>query len=48
MSELVIASPKPKSTLSSSADKEVFAQIEKWMAVIRELSREDEEKPNRS
>jgi hypothetical protein len=32
--------PKPKSTQGDSADDRALAQIEKWMAMIREISRE--------
>ena len=31
---------KPVATRSNSADKRVFAQVDKWMAVIREIKRE--------
>jgi hypothetical protein len=31
---------KSASTRSSSADKQIIAQVEKWMAMIREISRE--------
>ncbi len=31
---------KPASTQSESADKHALAQVEKWMAMIRELSHE--------
>jgi len=40
MSETVTAPPRPKSARSGCADKAAFAQIEKWMALIREVSRE--------
>ncbi|HTV36908.1 MAG TPA: hypothetical protein VMF12_10810 [Xanthobacteraceae bacterium] len=40
MAESITVPPKPKSTRSGSADKDAFAQVEKWMAVIREFSRE--------
>lgn len=39
MAETIIVPPTPKSTRSGSADKDAFAQVEKWMAVIREISR---------
>ncbi len=32
--------PKPKSTRSDTADGRVIAEVEKWMAMIRELNRE--------
>ncbi len=34
---------KPNATLQGSADKRAFAQVDKWMAMIRELSRERQE-----
>jgi len=40
MSETVATQPKPKSTRDGAADGRVLAQVEKWMAMIREISRE--------
>jgi hypothetical protein len=40
MSETVDTQPKPKTTRDSSNDKRVPAQVEKWMEMIREISRE--------
>jgi hypothetical protein len=40
MSETLTASPKPKSTRTGAGDKDIFVQVEKWMALIREVSRE--------
>jgi hypothetical protein len=40
MSESVSTSPRLNSTRRGSADRDAFAQVEKWMAVIREISRE--------
>ncbi len=40
MSETITAPPKPQSTRSGPADKDAFAQVEKWMAIIREVSQE--------
>lgn len=48
MSEVVAPPPKPKPTQGGSADTEAFAQIERWMAVIREVSREQGKSVNRS
>ena len=36
----VATPPKPADTRSEAADKQAFAQVEKWMAIIREVSRE--------
>jgi hypothetical protein len=40
MSETVSTQPKPKSTQRGSADGRVLAEVEKWMAMIREIARE--------
>ncbi|MGB7100012.1 MAG: hypothetical protein WBD95_14770 [Xanthobacteraceae bacterium] len=45
MSEIAISETadthqKPASTRGDSADKRALAQVEKWMAIIREISRE--------
>lgn len=40
MPETSPASPKAKSPRSGPADKEAFAQVEKWMAIIREVARD--------
>jgi hypothetical protein len=40
MSEAVSTQPKLKSARSGSSDGRVLAQVEKWMEMIRELSRE--------
>ncbi len=39
MSEAAMQS-KPIAMRGNSSDREVLAQVEKWMAMIRELSRE--------
>jgi hypothetical protein len=39
MSELASNQPKPKSP-RSGIDRTAFAQVERWMALIRELSLE--------
>jgi hypothetical protein len=40
MAETMTAQPKPNATRSGSADKSALAQVEKWMAIIREVARE--------
>jgi hypothetical protein len=40
MSETIVAPPKPKSPRTGGVDKDAFAQVEKWMALIREVNRE--------
>jgi hypothetical protein len=48
MSKAITPPQKPQSTRIGPADKEVFAQVEKWMAVIREISRDQATRINRS
>jgi hypothetical protein len=48
MSEVMPTPPKPKPIQSAPADAKAFAQAEKWMAVIREIGREEAKKINRS
>jgi hypothetical protein len=40
MSETVTTQPKSKTPRDGSADGRVLAEVEKWMAMIREISRE--------
>jgi hypothetical protein len=40
MSDTADSQPKPAAPRGSAADKQAFAQVEKWMAIIREISRE--------
>lgn len=40
MSDAVIAPPKVEPRRSGSADQDAFAQVERWLAVIREIARE--------
>jgi hypothetical protein len=40
MSETVDTQVKPKTVRDSSNDKRVLDQVEKWMEMIREISRE--------
>jgi hypothetical protein len=40
MSETVTTQQKPKTTRNGSDDGRVLAQVEKWMEMIREVSRE--------
>ena len=40
MSETVDIPQKPKTAQESSKDKRVLAEVEKWMEMIREISRE--------
>jgi hypothetical protein len=40
MSDTATSLPKPKSTRAGAADGRVIAQVEKWMAMIREIARE--------
>jgi hypothetical protein len=46
MSEPVAVQPKPKAaTRNAQSDGQVLAHVEKWMAMIREIAREQ---PNQS
>ena len=40
MSEAVVTQPKPKSTPRTPNDGRVFAEIEKWIEMIREIKDE--------
>ena len=40
MSEAATTQSKPIAMRGNSSDKQVLAQVEKWMAMIRELNRE--------
>jgi hypothetical protein len=40
MSETVDIQPTPKTARDSTNDKRVLAQVEMWMEMIREISRE--------
>ena len=40
MSEAATTQSKPIAMPGNSSDKQALAQVEKWMAMIRELSRE--------
>ena len=40
MSETVTAPPRSKFRQDGGVDKNAFAQVEKWMALIREIVRE--------
>jgi hypothetical protein len=40
MTDTADTQSKPNATLGDTADKRAFAQVERWMAIIREISRE--------
>ncbi len=40
MSELAETQSKPTTKRDDQADKRAFAQVEKWMAMIREIDQE--------
>jgi hypothetical protein len=40
MPQTATTQPKPKSTQSGANDGRVLAEVEKWMAMIREIGRE--------
>ena len=41
MPETANIEPKGKPARAAAADKKAFAQVERWMAIIREISREE-------
>ena len=43
MSETLNTQTRPQPARGGSADKQTLAQVEKWMAVIREISREQQD-----
>jgi len=45
MSETADIRTKPTSTREDAFDRHAFAQVEKWMAMIREISRERQAPP---
>ena len=45
MSDIADTSSKPNAKRDERTDKQAFAQVEKWMAMIREMSREQQAKP---
>ncbi len=47
MSEVAATQAKPETPRGAAADKNAFAQVERWMALIREISLE-QAKTNRS
>ncbi len=44
MSETLNTQTRSKPARSGSADLQMMAQVEKWMATIREISREQQDK----
>ena len=42
MSEIADMQSKPSSMRGYASDERVLAQVEKWMAMIREISREQQ------
>jgi len=45
MSESAPAPSKPASPRGAASDERALAQVEKWMATIREISREQQAQP---
>jgi len=45
MPERVQTQSKPAVTRGSASDERVLAQVEKWMAAIREISRDQQAQP---
>jgi hypothetical protein len=42
MSEALATSTKPETRRNDASDLQMLAQVEKWMAMIRELNREQQ------
>jgi hypothetical protein len=40
MSEPITAQPDQKASRNAQSDRQVLAHVEKWMAMIREIARE--------
>jgi hypothetical protein len=48
MSDIAESSAKPSSKRDERTDKQAFAQVEKWMAMIREIDQDRQPKPKRA
>ncbi len=45
MSESAQTQSKPATTRGTASDERVLAQVEKWMAMIREINRDQQAQP---
>jgi hypothetical protein len=48
MSDSAESSSKPRSKRDQRPDKQAFAQVEKWMAMIREIDQDRHPEPERA
>jgi len=48
MSEIADPSAEPSTSRDAHTDKQAFAQVEKWMAMIREIDREQQTEHKRA
>ena len=48
MSDIAESSAKPSSKRDERTDKQAFAQVEKWMAMIREIDQDRQPEPKRA
>ena len=48
MSDMVESSSKPRDKRDERADKQAFTQVEKWMAMIREIDKDRQAEPKRA
>ena len=48
MSDIADTSSKPNAKRDERTDKQAFAQVEKWMAMIREIDREQQPEHKRA
>ena len=48
MSDIADTSSKPSAKRDARTDEQAFAQVEKWMAMIREIDQDRQPKPKRA
>jgi hypothetical protein len=48
MSDIAESSSEPRSKRNERTDKQAFAQVEKWMAMIREIDQDRQPEPKRA
>jgi hypothetical protein len=48
MSDIAESSSEPCSKRNERTDKQAFAQVEKWMAMIREIDQDRQPEPKRA
>ena len=48
MSDIADTSSKPNTKRDERTDKQAFAQVEKWMAMIRQIDQDRQPEPERA